>query len=375
MTGRLGELQAAHDIELLRGRPWLLRRKWSRMAKSSFAFLRGSAPLWAELLRRHPAFLRGIPGKGPIIGDLHLENFGTMRTARGMVFQINDFDETFVGPWAFDVLRLMTSIVLARSELGVPGTFVLTLAEAVLDGHELAMGKGRLAAPEAIHRVIAAGELAGNKTLHKRFGEEGRLVRDPEKTPEAPAALRKQLPATLREWQAGLPEKHRPADAALEILDCTRRVAGTGSLGVERLQVLIRGEKHPWLLTVKEVRGSPADPKPASAERLVELMRRCLREAPLLLGASRLGPLPVIVSRTGPGEDKLAVDAYERTQLLPICRYLGYLTGDVHAQGASSRVRWSAKHRKHLFDVAIELAGLHQQAFLEFCLFAVALRP
>ena len=157
------------------------------------------------------------------------------------------------------------------------------------------------------------------------------------------------------------------------MLDCTRRVAGTGSLGVERLQVLVRGDKHPWLLTVKEVRGSPADAQPPSAERLVELMRRCLRAPPVLLGASRLGTLPVIVSRTGPGEDKLSVDGYERAELLPMCRYLGYLTGDLHALGAKSRVRWSAKHRKQLFNVAMELAGLHQQAFLEFCLFSAAL--
>ncbi len=359
--------QIAHDRKTLRGRPALLERKWSRMAKSSFAFLRGAAPLWSQLFTEHPEFTREVPGAGPLVGDLHLENFGTFRGARGMTFQVNDFDETFVGPWAFDVLRLMTSIVLARSELGISGTEVLTLAEAALDGHGLAMGRGKPLVPPAIAALVAKADGAGNKSLLKKLDAKGKLVRDEEKTPEAPAALIKRVPQALREWQAGLLELHRPSAEALEVIDCTRRIAGTGSLGVERLQVLVHGDATPWLLTVKEVRGSPHDPRDASAQRLVEVMRRCLREPPVLFGASHLGRLPVIVSRTGPGEDKVSVDEYEPTQLISICQYLGYLSGDVHARGAGAKTRWSAKHRKHLIDVTVQLAGLHQQAFLELC--------
>ena len=363
----LGALQVETDSAALRGRPELLERKWSRMTKSSFAFLRGSAAVWSVMLERNPKWLRGLPGRGPVVGDLHLENFGTFRSARGMTFQVNDFDEAFIGPWAFDVLRLLTSVVLARSELGISGTAVLTLADAVLDGHDLAMGRGRPARPSALEALVLKAGRAGNKSLLKKLDARGKLVRDPEKSPEAPAALVKRLPSALREWQATLPEEHRPSDASLEVIDCTRRVAGTGSLGVERLQVLVRGEGTPWLLTVKEVRGSPHDARPASAQRLVELMRKCLREPPVLFGASTLGTLEVIISRTGPGEDKVGVDEYDPTQLLPICRYLGYLSGEVHARGAGSKTRWSARHRRQLLDTSIELAGMHQQAFLELC--------
>jgi hypothetical protein len=48
------------------------------------------------------------------IGDLHLENFGTWRDADGrLVWGVNDFDEAAVMPYAFDLVRLATSIRLA----------------------------------------------------------------------------------------------------------------------------------------------------------------------------------------------------------------------------------------------------------------------
>ncbi len=365
--GSLAALQMAHDRSFLRGRPELLRRKWARMAKSPFAFLRGAAPLWAEVLRAHPQWLAGLPGRGPLVGDLHLENFGTFRGPRGMTFQVNDFDEAFVGPWAFDVLRLMTSVVLARPELHATGVEVLALADAVLEGHQLAMTRSRPVRPAGLERLVLAATNAVSKSLAKRLDSKGLLIRDPEKSPEAPKALVRLLPQALEIWREALVSSHRPSEQALEVIDCTRRVAGTGSLGVERLQVLVRGEAQPWFLTLKEVRQSPADERPPSAIRIVELMRGSLREPPVLFGASRLGTMPVLISRTGPGEDKVSVNAYEPRELRATCRYLGALAGDVHARGSGQKVKWSASHRAKLLDGVIHLVGVHHEAFLAFC--------
>ena len=45
---------------------------------------------------------------------MHLENFGTWRDAEGrLVWGVNDFDEAAVMPYAFDLLRLATSVRLA----------------------------------------------------------------------------------------------------------------------------------------------------------------------------------------------------------------------------------------------------------------------
>ncbi len=48
------------------------------------------------------------------VGDVHLENFGTWRDGEGrLIWGVNDFDEAAVMPYAFDLLRLATSVRLA----------------------------------------------------------------------------------------------------------------------------------------------------------------------------------------------------------------------------------------------------------------------
>ena len=48
-------------------------------------------------------------------------NFGGFATPeRNILFDINDFDETFPAPWEWDVKRLATSFVLAARSIGLP---------------------------------------------------------------------------------------------------------------------------------------------------------------------------------------------------------------------------------------------------------------
>lgn len=301
------------------------------------------------------------------MGDLHLENFGTFCTASGFTFHVNDFDETFVGPWAFDMLRLLTSTLLARPELGATGTQVLALAEAALEGNEVAMGRGRVERPSSIQRVVDAAEKESqDKLLGKRL-EGDKLKRD-EKTPAAPAAVCREVEATVADWAKTLASAEKVEPRCAEVLDVTRRVAGTGSLGVERLLVLTRGEaERRWLMEVKEVRGSAFATGAPSSEALVETMRRALPEPPLRVGAAKLDDVPVVVKPLLAGEDKLSADAFDRAQLSDILRYLGFLAGEVHRRGAGRAWQWTDAHRRRVLDGAGHLAGLHEQAFLEFC--------
>jgi uncharacterized protein (DUF2252 family) len=108
-------------VEILRAQnrervPALVAIRYGRMLVSPFAFFRGAAAVMA-------ADLRGLPVSGidiHVCGDCHLMNFGGYATPeRQFVFDINDFDEAFVGPWEFDLKRLGVSIVLAGRELGL----------------------------------------------------------------------------------------------------------------------------------------------------------------------------------------------------------------------------------------------------------------
>jgi uncharacterized protein (DUF2252 family) len=89
-------------------------RRW-RMAQSPFAFLRGSAVVMAR-------DLAPTPRSGLLVqacGDAHLSNFGMYGTPeRDLVFDLNDFDESFPGPWEWDVKRLAASITVAGREIG-----------------------------------------------------------------------------------------------------------------------------------------------------------------------------------------------------------------------------------------------------------------
>ena len=143
----LARFQLAKDREATARFPVLYQRKIARMIASPFAFLRGAAKLFYELLRQSPKLAEGPGGSGLIVGDLHLENFGAYRPAEPVfddgaprsaqsyaaTFGLNDFDDATRGPWRFDLLRLVTSLILGGREMGATGTEVLLMAEALLD--------------------------------------------------------------------------------------------------------------------------------------------------------------------------------------------------------------------------------------------------
>lgn len=89
--------------------------KYGRMLESPFAFYRGSAVVMASDLADTP--VSGI--QSVLCGDAHLSNFGIFATPeRQMVFDINDFDETYPGPWEWDLKRLAASAVVAGRQNG-----------------------------------------------------------------------------------------------------------------------------------------------------------------------------------------------------------------------------------------------------------------
>lgn len=93
----------------------LLPIKYGRMLNSPFAFMRGSAAVMASDLATTP--VTGLQVQ--LCGDAHLLNFGIFATLeRKLVFDINDFDETYPGPWEWDLKRLAASAVVAGREKG-----------------------------------------------------------------------------------------------------------------------------------------------------------------------------------------------------------------------------------------------------------------
>jgi hypothetical protein len=112
--------------------------KHNLMKESAFAFFRGTYYHWTEELSALQ--LSGV--ECPSVGDLHIENFGTWRDAEGrLVWGVNDYDEAAMLPWQNDVLRLLTSALLALDadclELK-PGEIV----ESILAGYRKGLMRG-----------------------------------------------------------------------------------------------------------------------------------------------------------------------------------------------------------------------------------------
>ncbi len=96
--------------------PAAFRRKFRKMAASPFAFYRGSASLFYADQRGDfgdDRFLDARTSRVWIHGDLHAENFGTYMNGSGqLVFNVNDFDEAYVGPFTWDLRRFVASVAL-----------------------------------------------------------------------------------------------------------------------------------------------------------------------------------------------------------------------------------------------------------------------
>jgi hypothetical protein len=95
--------------------PELLPIRYGRMLVTPFTFYRGAARIMASDLAHTPR--SGITTQ--VCGDAHLMNFGMFGSPeRRLVFDVNDFDETLLGPWEWDVKRLAASFAIAGRDNG-----------------------------------------------------------------------------------------------------------------------------------------------------------------------------------------------------------------------------------------------------------------
>ena len=78
------------------------------MAADPFAFYRGSAPLfYADVRGSRTRGWTSATSRVWIQGDLHAENYGTYMDAAGvLVFDVNDFDEAYLGHYTWDLQRM-----------------------------------------------------------------------------------------------------------------------------------------------------------------------------------------------------------------------------------------------------------------------------
>src|SRR5690349_9811612 len=161
LTREFGDLMALD--------PAAFRRKFRKMAASPFAFYRGSASLfYADQTGAYAddEFLDERTGRVWIHGDLHAENFGTYMNSSGvLVFNVNDFDEAYVGPFSWDLKRFAASVALIAYQKALSDDDITTLVgafarsyltelRAIAAGGDDAIGSITLATADGVLRRV-----------------------------------------------------------------------------------------------------------------------------------------------------------------------------------------------------------------------------
>lgn len=258
----------------------LVPLRMGRMATSPFAFLRGSACVMASDLSTSP--ISGIPVV--MDGDAHLNNFGMYGTPqREVVFDLNDFDEAVIGPWEWDLKRLVASVNVAgrqnglnrreraaavrRCVAGYRANVKRLMEMGVLETWYLHAYPGRenpITKPDpksraVIEKVLAKAQRTDNRNLLPKVAERDatgswRFRDDPPiLTRVNPAHMQKVIQA-LNQYSQTLPLERRLMLGRYHVADMAHRVVGVGSVGTRAYLVLLfgNGDPDPLFLQVKE---------------------------------------------------------------------------------------------------------------------------
>jgi uncharacterized protein (DUF2252 family) len=350
--------------ESIKQDPAAFRRKFRKMAASPFAFYRGSACLfYADMTGRYAddAYLDGPTSRVWIHGDLHAENFGTYMNASGvLVFNVNDFDEAYVGPYVWDLKRFAASVALlgyakALSDDAIGG-LVSDFAGAYLEelgaiagGGDDAIGALTLDTTTGVlHRVLQTARLSTRVALldvetviddyDRRFAlMEGRQAVD--------AATREAVLAAFEDYLTTLPAQGNPVEHVIKDV-ALRKGVGIGSAGLPSYNLLLEGRsqalENDVILYMKQA-AAPAvarhvtDEKVASyfanqGHRTAESQRALQAYADPWLGYTTLGGVGQLVAEVSPYSADLDWDdVNEPDELHSIMRDLGRAVARMHS--------------------------------------------
>lgn len=307
--------------------PERLHLKYRAMRVSAFAFMRGSCHLFYRQLPRGGVF-KSAP-KVWVCGDLHLENFGSYKGDNRLAyFDINDFDESALAPASWDLVRLLASLRIASDSAVIAEadaqclTFLdayraaLTLGKAYWVERETATGPIRSLLDDVRNRDRSA--FLDTRTVRK--GNKRVLRVDGDKAIPVSPVQREEIAQFMQEFASA-----QPNPDFYRMLDVARRIAGTGSLGVDRYAILVRGKGGPggnYLLDLKRALPSSLTPclrvvQPrwkSEAHRIVELQQRIQAVSMAFLQPVHVGETPYVLRALQPSEDRLTLDrALQRT--------------------------------------------------------------
>jgi uncharacterized protein (DUF2252 family) len=384
---RIHQFNAGRDLERL-------ALKYRAMRASAFAFLRGTCHLFYEELPES-----GLLRNAPLVwvcGDLHLENFGSYKADNRLVyFDLNDFDEAVLAPCTWDLLRLLTSVLVGGSTLGLTKTQAKALCQRFLDAYVAAIqdGKARWVERETARSMVK--ELLDSLQRRKRKAflnsrtarvkGQRRIHVDGKRALEITAADRAWLEAFMRTFA-----KKQPDPKFFRLIDAARRIAGTGSLGVDRYALLVEGKGSPdgnYLLDLKQTLPSALGPRltwkqpkwETEAHRVVALQRRQQAISVAFLTPVTIGRVSYVLRELQPVEDRVALGDWDGhlERLEEVMLTMGHLVawaqlrsgGRERSATADQLIEyWSKRSRvERLLGLALECTERVEQDWKDYC--------
>jgi uncharacterized protein (DUF2252 family) len=349
--------------DLIDADPRAFRRKFRKMAQDPFSFYRGSACLfYADVAGEDDRFADERTSRVWIHGDLHAENYGTYVNDAGiLVFDVNDFDEAYLGHFTWDLKRMAASLALlgfvkALSDETIAeaiGAYGRAYADQVLTFHEgEADAEFRLTLDNtdgALHEVLQEARLQTRWQMleslthvqrHERVFKDGPGVRrldDDE---------RERVLAAYRDYLETIPEQKRQHSVSYDVKDVVGRVGfGIGSAGLPAYNLLVEGRsqalENDVVLSMKQ--GNVAAPSRVvederitsyfehSGHRTAISQRALQAHADPWLGWCELDGKGQVVQELSPYAADLDWDSVsEPDEIMPLVRYLGQATAKIH---------------------------------------------
>ena len=271
----------------------LLPIKYGRMLASPFSFLRGSAVVMASDLDKTPTTGLDVV----LCGDAHLSNFGVFATPeRNLVFDTNDFDEAYPGPWEWDLKRLAASAVVAGRENGfsdkkcrevaaiVSKTYRESMnrfaqaslldvwyfhvdADSVLKVFDKYAKKGAKSAQKTVKKARSRTRQRTLEELTEVIDGRRQIVNDPPLLVRLAELLSDEQKAQVSEgdierfWQEyvnSLPEERRLLLSRFRITDAALKVGGVGSVGTRCTIALLEGNADDDALILQQKEAGPS---------------------------------------------------------------------------------------------------------------------
>ena len=350
--------------DLMVADPDAFRQKFRKMAAGPFAFYRGSACLfYADVEGEEDRWADERTGRVWIQGDLHAENFGTYMDGDGVfVFDVNDFDEAYLGHFTWDIKRMVASVALLawmkaisdRDIAGLIETYVRAYVEQVRyfvrsdRDHEYSL---RLETTDGEVKEILLETRLNTRVdlLEKTTLIDGSFERKFRRGPgvrDLDDAERAKVQVAYESYLETIPDAKRFRSLTYQVKDIVgRKGFGIGSAGLPAYNILVEGPtqalENDVVLSMKQ--GNVAAPSRVVQDERIKgyfkhhghrtaVSQRALQaHADPWLGYTEIDGTGFVVSELSPYvEDLDWSDLTEPEEMTPVLDYLCRATAKVH---------------------------------------------